>query len=99
MFLFGRKSMEMPAPAEALPGRSEPLRVPERHFVNGERIVPPYPDGTALALFAAGCFWGVEKTFWQTPGVVSTGFSNERVIAQDDSGARLRFTRFEIKKR
>jgi peptide-methionine (S)-S-oxide reductase len=71
MFLLNRKST-MPAPAEALSGRAEPLRVPERHFVNGERIVPPYPDGTELAMFAAGCFWGVEKTFWQTPGVVST---------------------------
>jgi peptide-methionine (S)-S-oxide reductase len=71
MFLLNRKST-MPAPNEALPGRDEQLRVAERHFVNGERIVPPYPDGTELAMFAAGCFWGVEKTFWQTPGVVST---------------------------
>jgi peptide-methionine (S)-S-oxide reductase len=71
MFLLNRKST-MPAPSEALPGRDEQLRVPERHFVNGERIVPPYPNGTELAMFAAGCFWGVEKTFWQTPGVVST---------------------------
>jgi peptide-methionine (S)-S-oxide reductase len=71
MFLLNRKST-MPAPDEALPGRAEPLRVPERHFVNGERSVPPYPEGTELAMFAAGCFWGVEKTFWQTPGVVST---------------------------
>ena len=62
----------MPKPDEALPGRSQPLRVPERHFVNGERTVPPYPEGTELAMFAAGCFWGVEKTFWSTPGVNST---------------------------
>jgi peptide-methionine (S)-S-oxide reductase len=72
MFLFNRGKSDMPAPEESLPGRDVPLRVPERHFVNGERIVPPYPDGTQLAMFAAGCFWGVEKTFWQTPGVVST---------------------------
>jgi peptide-methionine (S)-S-oxide reductase len=72
MFLFNRKPATMPAAEDALPGRSEPIRVGERHFVNGERIVPPYPEGTQLALFAAGCFWGVEKTFWQTPGVVST---------------------------
>jgi peptide-methionine (S)-S-oxide reductase len=72
MFLFKRNNSTMPAPDAALPGRAQPLRVPERHYVNGERIVPPYPDGTQLALFAAGCFWGVEKTFWQTPGVVST---------------------------
>ncbi len=72
MFLFNRDKMKMPAPNEALPGRKQPLRVAERHLVNGARIVPPYPNGTELAMFAAGCFWGVEKTFWQTPGVVST---------------------------
>ena len=72
MFLFNRDKMDMPSPEQALPGRTTPLTVPERHFVNGERIVPPYPDGTQLALFAAGCFWGVEKTFWNVPGVVST---------------------------
>ncbi|CAN5195021.1 peptide-methionine (S)-S-oxide reductase MsrA [soil metagenome] len=72
MFLFNRKPTSLPSPEKALPGRSEPIRVGERHFVNGERTVPPYPEGTQLALFGAGCFWGVEKTFWQTPGVVST---------------------------
>jgi peptide-methionine (S)-S-oxide reductase len=72
MFLLNRHKMSMPSPDQALPGRSTPLRVPERHFVNGARLTPPYPDGTQLAMFAAGCFWGVEKTFWNVPGVVST---------------------------
>jgi peptide-methionine (S)-S-oxide reductase len=72
MFLFNRDKTAMPAPEKALPGRPAPLKVPERHFVNGERIVPPYPDGTEIAMFGAGCFWGVEKTFWNVPGVVST---------------------------
>ena len=72
MFLFNRDKSKMPEPGSALPGRSTPLKVPERHFVNGSRIVEPYPDGTELAMFAAGCFWGVEKTFWNVPGVVST---------------------------
>jgi peptide-methionine (S)-S-oxide reductase len=72
MFLFNRRKSEMPSAEEALPGRSEAMTVPESHFVNGQRIVPPYPEGSELAMFAAGCFWGVEKTFWQTPGVVST---------------------------
>ena len=72
MFLFNRDKQNMPTPETALPGRATPLPVPERHFVNGERIVPPYPEGTALAMFAAGCFWGVEKTFSNVPGVVST---------------------------
>ena len=72
MFLFNRDKMKMPEPSAALPGRAEPLPVPERHFVNGAQLAAPYPEGTQLAMFAAGCFWGVEKTFWQVPGVVST---------------------------
>ncbi|MDP8905213.1 MAG: peptide-methionine (S)-S-oxide reductase MsrA [Chloroflexota bacterium] len=72
MFLLNRHKLTMPAPAEALPGRSQPLAVPERHFVNGARMTPPYPDGSEVAMFAAGCFWGVEKTFWQVPGVIVT---------------------------
>ncbi len=72
MFLFKQRTSSMPTPEDSLPGREQRLVVPERHFVNGARIVPPYPEGTDLAMFAAGCFWGVEKTFWQTPGVVST---------------------------
>jgi peptide-methionine (S)-S-oxide reductase len=72
MFLFKRDKSSMPDAASALPGRSTPMAVPELHHVNGQRLAPPYPAGTEQALFAAGCFWGVEKTFWQTPGVVST---------------------------
>jgi len=48
------------------------MPVPERHFVNGARLEPPFPDGSELALFGLGCFWGAERKFWQTPGVVST---------------------------
>jgi len=48
------------------------MQVPETHFVNGRRIQPPFPDGLQRALFALGCFWGAEKTFWQLPGVYST---------------------------
>lgn len=62
----------MPMPEEALSGRVEAMSVPERHFVNGNRIVPPFPDGFALALFGMGCFWGAERRFWQLPGVYST---------------------------
>src|SRR5690349_12948683 len=69
--MFG-KTMSIPSPAEALPGRSEPLPVPERHFVNGNRIVPPFPEGTAIADFGLGCFWGAEKAFWKVPGVYAT---------------------------
>jgi len=69
--MFG-KPMTLPTPAEALPGRREPLPVPERHFVSGNRIVPPFPAGTEIADFGLGCFWGAEKAFWKVPGVYAT---------------------------
>jgi peptide-methionine (S)-S-oxide reductase len=62
----------MVSPTDALTGRSEPLAVPDRHFVNGAPLRGPWPDGTKTAIFAFGCFWGAEKDFWQTPGVIST---------------------------
>jgi peptide-methionine (S)-S-oxide reductase len=72
MFGLRRKKLELPTTAEALPGRSTALQVPETHFVNGHRIVPPYPAGMQLAHFGLGCFWGAEKAFWTLPGVYST---------------------------
>jgi peptide-methionine (S)-S-oxide reductase len=71
MALF-RKKAAMPTPEEALPGRSAPLQVPEKHFVNGHRIVPPFPAGLQEAVFGLGCFWGAERLFWELPGVYST---------------------------
>jgi peptide-methionine (S)-S-oxide reductase len=61
--------LRIPDAAEALPGRAEPIAVPERHFVNGNRLLPPYPAGLELALFGMGCFWGAERKMWQLPGV------------------------------
>jgi peptide-methionine (S)-S-oxide reductase len=63
--------------AEALPGRSTPLEVPERHFVNGRPLKPPYPAGLDEAIFALGCFWGAERKFWELPGiwVTAAGYS------------------------
>jgi peptide-methionine (S)-S-oxide reductase len=69
---FSSKKLRMPRPDEALPGRAAKLRVGERHFVNGNRIVEPFPDGTARAMFGMGCFWGAERKFWQAPGVYAT---------------------------
>jgi peptide-methionine (S)-S-oxide reductase len=63
---------KMPTAADALVGREETMPVPEKHFVNGARLTAPFPAGTELALFGLGCFWGAERKFWQTPGVVST---------------------------
>ena len=71
MALFRRKS-DMPAADAALPGRDTPLKVPETHFVNGHRTVPPFPAGLREAVFGLGCFWGAERIFWQLPGVYST---------------------------
>ncbi len=71
MALFRKKSA-MPAPEEALPGRSNPLKVPERHFVNGNRLSAPFPAGLKEAVFGLGCFWGAERLFWELPGVYTT---------------------------
>jgi len=66
------KKLRMPRPEEALPGRQTAMRVGKTHFVNGHDITAPFPDGMARAMFGMGCFWGVERKFWQTPGVYST---------------------------
>jgi peptide-methionine (S)-S-oxide reductase len=64
--------LRMPTRAEALPGRSERMPVPARHFVLDAPLAPPYPAGLELALFGMGCFWGAERKFWQAPGVYTT---------------------------
>ena len=72
MFAFMKKMTQLLPEASTLPGRKDKMRVPEKHFVNGNRIVPPFPAGLELAQFGMGCFWGAERLFWQTPGVYST---------------------------
>jgi len=62
----------MPTPGDALPGRSESMPVPNRHYVNGNPLQPPFPDGMELAMFGMGCFWGAERKFWEAPGVFTT---------------------------
>jgi peptide-methionine (S)-S-oxide reductase len=71
LFGFGKKSA-LPNPQEALPGRSTEMPLGDRHFVNGNPLKPPFPDGLELALFGMGCFWGAERKFWQLQGVFST---------------------------
>ena len=71
MIFFGDKT-KMPEPGTALPGRDQPLPTAGRHFINDSNLKGPYPGGSELATFGMGCFWGAEKLFWQTPGVVST---------------------------
>ena len=62
----------MPKPHESLPGREEKMMVSNTHYVNGNHMVTPFPEGLQFALFGLGCFWGAEKKFWQTEGVYST---------------------------
>jgi peptide-methionine (S)-S-oxide reductase len=64
--------IRMPTREEALPGRDQPMPVPELHHVNGARLVPPFPRGMEQAMFGMGCFWGAERMFWQAPGVYTT---------------------------
>ena len=66
------KKSRMPTPAEALPGRPAPPELPGTHAVLGTSLAPPYPDGSRIATFGMGCFWGAERVFWTAPGVFST---------------------------
>ncbi len=66
------KKTEIPEKENALPGRAEPMPVPETHFVNGHPLKPPFPEGMEMAMFALGCFWGAEKIFWEMEGVYTT---------------------------
>jgi peptide-methionine (S)-S-oxide reductase len=71
MFLLGSKT-KMVAPADALPGRPNPLPVPDRHEVLGTPLKPPFPDGFESIVVGMGCFWGAERVFWQADGVYTT---------------------------
>jgi peptide-methionine (S)-S-oxide reductase len=72
MFAFMKKLKTLLPAASTLPGRSAAMPVPERHFINGNPLAPPFPQGLDRAVFGMGCFWGAERIFWQLPGVYST---------------------------
>ncbi len=72
MGFFDAQKLKMPAREDALPGRTEAMPVPARHFVSGASLSPPFPPGTELAMFGMGCFWGAERKLWQANGVYST---------------------------
>jgi len=66
---FTPSKMRMVTPADALPGRSQPIPTAETHFVSGRPLRAPIPEGMAQAIFGMGCFWGAERLMWQVPGV------------------------------
>jgi peptide-methionine (S)-S-oxide reductase len=72
MGFLTRNKTNMPSPEDALPGREASIAVPDRHFVLGTPLQPPFPDDTEHAVFGMGCFWGAERIFWQAPGVYAT---------------------------
>lgn len=94
MFAFGLgKKLALPDPKKALPGRSQPMPLTNRHFVNGHPLQPPFPAGLETSVFGLGCFWGAERKFWQEPGVFSTavgygaGFTPNPTYQEVCSGA------------
>jgi peptide-methionine (S)-S-oxide reductase len=66
------KKLDVPSASDALPGRQAEMPVPERHAVLGTPMKGPWPSGAEVAVFGMGCFWGAERMFWQTPGVIAT---------------------------
>jgi len=70
--LGSRSKLAMLDPKSALPGRDETMPVADTHFVNGNKLVPPFPEGLEAAMFGLGCFWGSERMFWKITGVYST---------------------------
>ena len=77
------KKLTLPTREEALPGRDEPMPVPERHFVNGNPLTGPFDDHLQQAVFALGCFWGAERRFWETEGVYTTAVGYAQGVTQN----------------
>ncbi|XP_051470375.1 mitochondrial peptide methionine sulfoxide reductase isoform X2 [Apus apus] len=91
---MGDAASRLPPQGEALPGRSQRMAVADKHHVNGNRMVEPFPEGTQMAIFGMGCFWGAERKFWREKGVYSTqvgyagGFTPNPTYKEVCSGMR-----------
>ncbi|XP_078203225.1 mitochondrial peptide methionine sulfoxide reductase isoform X3 [Callithrix jacchus] len=91
---MGDSASKIVSPQEALPGRKEPIPVAAKHHVNGNRTVEPFPEGTQMAIFGMGCFWGAERKFWVLKGVYSTqvgfagGYTSNPTYKEVCSGMR-----------
>jgi peptide-methionine (S)-S-oxide reductase len=72
MWWSSSSKLQMPRRGDALPGRDEPMPVPDLHYVFGNKMTPPFPDGLEQVVFGMGCFWGAERKFWEADGVVVT---------------------------
>lgn len=70
--IFTTKKLTLPDPVDTLPGRATSMPVTNKHYVNGNPILPPFPESFEHVLFGLGCFWGAERKFWQCTGVLST---------------------------
>jgi peptide-methionine (S)-S-oxide reductase len=72
MFAFMKKMTSLLPTENTLPGRATAVEVPDKHFVSGHLLKPPFPAGMQQAVFGMGCFWGAERLFWKMKGVYST---------------------------
>ena len=90
-FQTPRHKTEMPPRDRALPGRATAMPVPPKHYVNGNPLKGPFPDGMEIAIFGLGCFWGAERKFWEAgPGVYSTSVGYAAGYTKISYGALLK---------